>query len=157
MFSDYKHPRWQKLRLQAMSRAKFKCEACNKSDEMLEVHHLVYPKGKKVYETSVDNLCVMCHDCHVEATKMVDFVRMKSLSLLRASLNLSERFGGLCPTSLFVIGASLTDDLTSFKKREDDLCADDEKTLRMFSEFEKQAIREFASLDVKEELDDYIK
>jgi len=46
----YKHPLWQKKRLEIMQLAGFKCERCRSSDDTLNVHHAYYERGKKPWE-----------------------------------------------------------------------------------------------------------
>jgi 5-methylcytosine-specific restriction endonuclease McrA len=63
-----KDPRWQKKRLEVMQRAKFKCEACNRDNETLHVHHLYYKS--EPWETDskyLECLCATCHAAREEA------------------------------------------------------------------------------------------
>jgi hypothetical protein len=70
-----KDPRWQKKRLEIMSRDGFKCVNCEASDKTLHVHHLRYLKGKKPWEHGDENLQTLCVDCH--ATESVVDERLK--------------------------------------------------------------------------------
>ena len=61
-----KDPRWQKLRLEALDAAEWKCKACYEKDETLHVHHRKYIKGREPWEYSLDELIVVCKTCHKE-------------------------------------------------------------------------------------------
>lgn len=37
-----KHPKWQKRRLEVLSKADWKCELCSDDETELHVHHLEY-------------------------------------------------------------------------------------------------------------------
>ena len=58
-------PRWQKKRLEVLQRAQFKCEACDRTDETLHVHHLLYPSRDKgpwdIDSKWLECLCATCH------------------------------------------------------------------------------------------------
>ena len=62
--SQYKHPNWQKKRLECLSAAEFTCQACGETENMLHVHHKRYVSGRKVWEYGNDDLEVLCEDCH---------------------------------------------------------------------------------------------
>jgi len=59
-----KDPRWQKLRLEAMQKADFKCEICRDDESSLNVHHKEYFKGHEPWEYDVNQLSVLCEPCH---------------------------------------------------------------------------------------------
>jgi Zn finger protein HypA/HybF involved in hydrogenase expression len=64
-FGDqYKHPLWQKRRLEIMESNGFECEKCNSADKTLNVHHKQYFKGRMLWEYSDDELSCLCEDCH---------------------------------------------------------------------------------------------
>lgn len=66
-FKDqWKDPRWQKRRLEAMERGKWQCENCGDKDTTLNVHHKRYIKGRSVWDYSLDLLAVLCESCHLE-------------------------------------------------------------------------------------------
>ena len=62
-------PRWQKLRLEIMQRAKFACEACASNSRTLEVHHGAYFRDKEPWEIDSMYLWCLCTDCHKRAQK----------------------------------------------------------------------------------------
>ena len=64
-FKDqYKHPSWQKKRLEALEHASFACERCYDDASTLHVHHKRYVKGRMVWEYPVKELAVLCEQCH---------------------------------------------------------------------------------------------
>jgi len=66
-FENYKHPKWQKKRLEILERADFKCENCGESEEELSVHHGYYEKGKKPWEYNDFTFTCLCDPCHEQA------------------------------------------------------------------------------------------
>ena len=57
-------PRWQKLRLEIMSRDEFKCRLCRKEDKTLNVHHSYYAKGANPWDYPNEFLVTVCEKCH---------------------------------------------------------------------------------------------
>ena len=72
--SQYKHPSWQKKRLEALELHGFECENCGDKETTLHVHHRKYIKGRKVWEYDADELEVLCEPCHEEAHAMKDLI-----------------------------------------------------------------------------------
>jgi 5-methylcytosine-specific restriction endonuclease McrA len=69
-YEDYlKTPEWNKIRLRALKRVKYRCQVCNKKD-VLNVHHRTYER--RGHEKIVD-LVVLCKDCH----KLFHFPNLK--------------------------------------------------------------------------------
>lgn len=64
-----KDPRWQKKRLEILSRDEFTCQLCNDKDSTLHVHHNEY--GLNPWDIENDKLITYCEHCHrfVEITK----------------------------------------------------------------------------------------
>jgi hypothetical protein len=63
LYSDYLHSRkWEALRKTALVRADHQCELCNAPYKA--VHHIKYPKKYK--EDHIDNLLVVCDQCHAK-------------------------------------------------------------------------------------------
>ncbi len=73
---QYKHPKWQKKRLEILERDDFTCQRClNKNDE-LHVHHHYYERNKNVWEYPNQCLVSLCKDCHKEIEKIkLDFLK----------------------------------------------------------------------------------
>ena len=63
---QYKHPNWQKKRLEVLEDAEFTCERCFDAESQLHVHHKRYVKGRKVWEYDRSELTVLCDSCHHE-------------------------------------------------------------------------------------------
>ena len=61
---QYKDPRWQRKRLEIMQGADFKCQECGSADKELNVHHIKYETGLKVWEYPDDYLKCFCEFCH---------------------------------------------------------------------------------------------
>ncbi|MHB8914928.1 MAG: HNH endonuclease [Thiobacillus sp.] len=88
--SQYKHPLWQKKRLEALNDKKFTCERCYDDSSQLHVHHKQYFKGRMIWEYSLSELEVLCFSCHEEAHSNKDIFqlvasRLKSDSLVDAA------------------------------------------------------------------------
>jgi hypothetical protein len=64
-----KHPKWQKKRLEIMSRDKWTCRACGNMDNMLQVHHLYYMPNNKAWEYDNEAYVTLCWECHEQITK----------------------------------------------------------------------------------------
>ena len=54
-------PEWQARRKDALQRAEYRCQTCNASDRILDVHHRTYER--RGHEKPSD-LTVLCRDCH---------------------------------------------------------------------------------------------
>ena len=67
-----KSPHWQKKRLKIMDRDNFACQNCLEDEEMLQVHHIKYLKGRMPWEYPDKYLITLCHDCH-EIVKVLNF------------------------------------------------------------------------------------
>lgn len=61
-----KDPRWQKRRLEILSRSDFTCEdpGCGNKEETLHVHHLDYLSNAEPWEYPDEYLMVLCESCH---------------------------------------------------------------------------------------------
>lgn len=61
-----KHRHWQERRLRIYERDNFSCQAtnCDKTNDTLEVHHVDYWPGLKLWEYPDDMLITLCHNCH---------------------------------------------------------------------------------------------
>ncbi len=56
-------PRWQKKRLEILSRDGFKCRYCSDEESTLHVHHKCYGDGEP-WEIDSKHLITLCKDCH---------------------------------------------------------------------------------------------
>jgi hypothetical protein len=62
--SDYRHPLWQKKRLEILQLKSFACEVCADENSELNVHHKRYIKGNKPWEYEDNIFMVLCKRCH---------------------------------------------------------------------------------------------
>lgn len=72
---QYKHPNWQKRRLERLEFARWECESCGSPDDQLHVHHSQYLKGRKIWEYADNELQVLCEKCHSEAHATLDKIK----------------------------------------------------------------------------------
>jgi 5-methylcytosine-specific restriction endonuclease McrA len=70
------NPKWQKLRLEIMQAADFKCEDCGCRDTELQVHHCAYISGKMPWEYDSSLLMCVCDRCHVARQSKEDAIRV---------------------------------------------------------------------------------
>ena len=59
-----KDPRWQKKRLDILSRDNFKCQCCGNGELTLHVHHTKYIKGNDPWDYKDNFLVTLCELCH---------------------------------------------------------------------------------------------
>lgn len=88
---QYKHPNWQKKRLEVMQAAGFACETCGDKDTTLNVHHKRYVKGRKVWEYAREELQCLCEPCHGEEhsnRELLNRLLLVSISPLPAAIGL---------------------------------------------------------------------
>ena len=71
-------PRWQKKRLEIMSRDSFTCRYCGDKEKTLNVHHKFYRKAKSPWDYDDECYVTLCEDCHKRAEKLKE----DALSLL---------------------------------------------------------------------------
>jgi 5-methylcytosine-specific restriction endonuclease McrA len=57
-----KDPKWQKKRLEVLSRDEFTCKVCGCNTKTLHVHHFVYDENP--WDTKESDLLTLCKDCH---------------------------------------------------------------------------------------------
>ena len=79
-------PRWQKKRLEILSRDKFECQCCGDTETTLHVHHLLYKRGLDPWEYDERELVTLCKNCHEEETEIrqgEEAVLLEALSIGR--------------------------------------------------------------------------
>lgn len=81
---DYTDPRWQKVRLVIMERDLFACQCCGATDRELQVHHLAYEKGKRIWDAKPSDLLTLCRHCHEQAKMYVTLMRRHAPRLIKA-------------------------------------------------------------------------
>lgn len=63
--SQYLDPRWQKKRLEILSRDNFACTQCGTTEKTLHVHHTVYRnEAEGPWDYLDSSLITLCDDCH---------------------------------------------------------------------------------------------
>lgn len=80
-----KDPRWQKKRLEILSRDEFTCQACKNSKDSLSVHHKYYDGKKEPWDYDSNTLVTLCNSCHTE----MDSVR-KSIVMMAGYMTIEE-------------------------------------------------------------------
>lgn len=63
-FEKYKHPLWQKKRLEILELYGFECQDCGSSEKTLNVHHQYYKKGLNPWEYPIEDFDCLCEECH---------------------------------------------------------------------------------------------
>lgn len=71
---DYSDVKWMELRNRALIRDGYKCQACA-GVIGLQVHHVRYIKGGKIWDSPLHDLVTLCKECH----KKVHGILRKSL------------------------------------------------------------------------------
>lgn len=61
-----KDPRWQKKRLEILTRDNFTCRLCKDDKTSLQVHHKGYIKGRDPWDYENEDLITLCEHCHKE-------------------------------------------------------------------------------------------
>ena len=59
-----KSPKWQRKRLEILTRDNFECTACGATDKPLHVHHKKYIAGRDYWDYPDELLVTLCEDCH---------------------------------------------------------------------------------------------
>lgn len=91
---------WDLLRKMALGRVQMKCQGCEKVDHRNDAHHIRYhPKGWKF--NRLNQLRVLCRDCHVEIHKLTSPKDYKTgsqaLKEYKRAINLIRRSHGRIP------------------------------------------------------------
>jgi len=68
-----KDPRWQKKRLEILNKYNWKCMHCGSTNKELHLHHRKYDKEKEPWEYKINDIFVLCKDCHFELHKAVEW------------------------------------------------------------------------------------
>lgn len=63
---QYKTKEWLELRDRIVTRDNNRCVACGKEAKVLHVHHLLYERGKEIWEVPDYYLVTLCPGCHVK-------------------------------------------------------------------------------------------
>jgi hypothetical protein len=63
---SYRKKKWLSFREDCLRHAGYKCERCERSDVILQVHHPEYVSGLEPWEYSIEFCEVVCRRCHAE-------------------------------------------------------------------------------------------
>ena len=75
-----KDPRWQRKRLEILTRDDFACQDCRSKSETLHVHHSHYRKGAAPWDYENGHLITLCEGCH-------DRAELRREMILKATVN----------------------------------------------------------------------
>jgi hypothetical protein len=158
-----KDPRWQKMRLEILSRDDWTCQSCTNKEKTLNVHHRYYVRGNSPWEYPPESLVTLCEDCH-EAVSVEQKLLTESCRLLREfehghvrgfveALVASRDQSGIGPNASFefIDGAALflgvsPDEIMQRSGTDGSLSADDVRELRATGrEFLNQIRRQLAA------------
>lgn len=64
-------PRWQKKRLEILSRDNWKCRYCQNAEQTLHVHHTFYKDGFEPWDYHDNSLMTLCADCHERESEVL--------------------------------------------------------------------------------------
>ena len=78
---QYKHPMWQKKRLEVLDSANYQCERCFDDESQLHVHHKHYIKGRKIWEYEATELAALCSSCHDQIHAEKDLLGQVAMSV----------------------------------------------------------------------------
>lgn len=85
-------PRWQKKRLDILSRDNFTCQCCGDTETELNVHHKKYKKGKEPWDYPNNFLETLCKHCHLFITTLEkNIVQFEQVTI--SKVNLKDRNG----------------------------------------------------------------
>jgi hypothetical protein len=76
-----KDPRWQRRRLEILSRDNFQCVKCDAASKTLHVHHRFYLSGRLPWDYPDNVLVSLCETCHKEEEGCKDVVNDFARSL----------------------------------------------------------------------------
>ncbi len=63
MSDSYKHPKWQRKRLEILARDQWACTACGDTESTLHVHHATYDgEPWEAQDSWLQTLCESCHE-----------------------------------------------------------------------------------------------
>ncbi len=75
-----KDPRWQRKRLEVLTRADWTCERCKEKTKTLHVHHQYYISKRLPWEYPPFCFQCLCVDCHERATNAPEVARSMGIT-----------------------------------------------------------------------------
>jgi hypothetical protein len=94
-----KDPRWQKKRLEILSRDEFTCQFCRDTESTLHVHHLAYVYGRNPWEYENYYLLTLCESCHEFEHERPDIEKKLLTQLKMAGISAEWVDFIACPSS----------------------------------------------------------
>lgn len=97
-------PKWQKKRLEILSRDNFTCQYCKDAETELHIHHLEY--SGEPWQVENDKLITLCKNCHeIESTcgKVLNVKKVNGLKIYEIpdSFFILDYKTGLLTTTFF--------------------------------------------------------
>jgi hypothetical protein len=78
-------PRWQKMRLEVLSRDGFQCVLCADNESTLHAHHVHYhPQSEGPWDYDPSTIITLCSSCHAEEHKHVNTSKANVILALAA-------------------------------------------------------------------------
>lgn len=95
---DYNDPRWKEKQQRILNRDKkcFFCPLQYGPNVLMDVHHINYTKGLKIWECPDEDLVAVCRECHnkvedaIRAMRALLFVSLDNAEAIVNFLNLLE-------------------------------------------------------------------
>lgn len=90
-------PRWQRRRLEILSRDRWTCQRCQDTEETLHVHHRYY-SGSDPWDApdeALVTLCVSCHSDESETRRPIEAAIVRALAVRFWSYDLQDIADGL--------------------------------------------------------------
>lgn len=57
-------PEWNTFRNAVFANKEKACQVCRRTDKVLQVHHIFYEQDRKPWEYEMDEVMLLCEDCH---------------------------------------------------------------------------------------------
>lgn len=99
-------PRWQKKRLEILSRDEFKCQSCGDETNTLHVHHRMYIQGREPWEYDDKQLITLCWVCHEEETEALQTMKDDLMTSFQNAGFLAKHLGPIV-TSIIDLDTSI--------------------------------------------------
>lgn len=71
-------PRWQRKRLEILTRDNFTCQMCKSTESELHVHHRSYESGRDPWDYKGNHYVTLCDACHHLVENLVLSVRFNA-------------------------------------------------------------------------------
>ena len=90
-------PKWQRKRLEILSRDNFICCNCSDNETELQVHHKEYKNGCEPWEYDNSNFETLCKDCHT----IIEIFRKQGLNVLILKKKINLELNSKAMTAYF--------------------------------------------------------